>query len=87
MDEYPPESEGTVWVENVPGHSVSGSRSLALHYHHVALARPARVASATFIPEEAARMPGYGLMASPTLYPGQTICARVVADRSSCHVR
>jgi hypothetical protein len=31
----------------------------------------------TFIPPEARDMPGYGLMASPTLYPGQTVRAVV----------
>ncbi len=74
------ESKGTVVVENVSGHSRCGRRSLALRYHHVAPGRPARVATATFIPPEAAGMPGYGLLASPTLYPGQTVCAAVIAD-------
>ena len=35
------------------------------------------VATPTFIPPEARDMPGYGLMASPTLYPGQTVRAVV----------
>ena len=33
------------------------------------------VVTPTFIPLEARDMPGYGLMASPTLYPGQTVRA------------
>jgi hypothetical protein len=74
------ESKGTVTVENMQGHSQWGRRSLALRYHHVASGRPARVATATFIPPEAANMPGYGLLASPTLYPGQTVRAAVTAD-------
>jgi ADP-ribosylglycohydrolase len=74
------ESRGTVTVENVPGHSYLGQRSLAIRYHHVARGRPARVATPTFIPREAADMPGYSLMASPTLYPGQTIKAGLVAS-------
>ena len=74
------ESKGTVTVENVSGHSRTGQRCLALRYHHVATGRPARIATATFMPPEATRMPGYGLLASPTLYPGQTVRARIEAD-------
>ncbi len=73
-------SKGTLTLENVAGHSLSGARSLALRYHGVATGRPARAATATFIPEEAGNMPGYGLLASPTLYPGQTVRARLSAD-------
>ncbi|HNT77333.1 MAG TPA: ADP-ribosylglycohydrolase family protein [Anaerolineae bacterium] len=67
-------------VENVHGHSLTGTHCLALHYHGVAHGRPARAATATFLSPEAAKMPGYGLLCSPTLYPGQTVRARVVAD-------
>jgi ADP-ribosylglycohydrolase len=74
------ECKGTVVLENVAGHSRRGTRSLALRYHHLAPGRAARVARATFTPPEAAHMPGYGLMASPTLYPGQTMQAGVAAD-------
>ncbi|HVU11029.1 MAG TPA: ADP-ribosylglycohydrolase family protein, partial [Phototrophicaceae bacterium] len=42
-----------------------------------------RVSTATFIPPDAIQMPGYALMASPTLYPGQTIRAHVAADASN----
>ena len=34
----------------------------------------------TFIPPEAIDMAGYGLLASPTLYPGQTVRAALLAD-------
>jgi hypothetical protein len=37
----------------------------------------------TFIPPEAIDMPGYGLIASPTLYPGQTVLASVLAGASN----
>jgi len=80
MPEDSIESSGALRVENVMGHSASGARSLALRYHHVAAGRPARVATATFIPPEAIAMPGYTLLASPTLYPGQTVRARIEAD-------
>ena len=73
------ESRGSVRVENVLGHSELGQRSLALHYNQVTMGRSARVATATFIPPEAVTMPGYGLLASPTLYPGQTVRAAIAA--------
>jgi hypothetical protein len=74
------ESRGAVAVENAAGHSQLGRRSLALRYRHVAIGRPARVATATFILPEAAKMGDYGLIASPTLYPGQTVRARIEAE-------
>ena len=77
------ESSGSVRMENVAGYSRRGERSLALRYHHVAPGRVARAATATFIPPVAARMPGYGLLASPTLYAGQTVHAGVAADREN----
>jgi len=77
------ESKGTVAVENVVGHSQRGERSLAIRYHHVGPGQVARVATATFIPPEAINMPGYNLLASPTLYPGETVRAGVVADRGN----
>ena len=70
-------------VENVVGHSHRGSRSLAMRYHYVSTGRPARVVTSTFIPEHAATMPGYQLLASPTLYPGQTVRAGVMADEGN----
>src|SRR5262249_17448380 len=63
-------------LENVTGYSQVGTRSLAVHYE----AGAAHVFTPTFIPPEAITMPGYDLMASPTLYPGQTVRARIAAD-------
>jgi ADP-ribosylglycohydrolase len=71
-----PEDPSLLNVANAPG------QGLALHYRNVAFARPARVATATFITPEAAQMGGYGLLASPTLYPGQTVRAAVIAETS-----
>lgn len=53
---------------------------LALHYKQMATHQPARTATPTFIPAEAVNIPGYGLYASPTLYTGQTVQARVQTD-------
>ena len=77
------EAQDTLILENVPGHSETGERSLAFHYKDVARGRVARAGTATFLTEEAASMPGYGLICSPTLYPGQTIRARIEADPDS----
>lgn len=77
------EAGAALRVENVEGHSDAGARSLALRYSHIANAHSARVATATFIPPEAINMPGYMLLASPTLYPGQTVKARLSADAAN----
>jgi ADP-ribosylglycohydrolase len=68
--------EGALTLENVSGHSTSGTRSLALR----AGAGGGRAMTATFIPPDAASMPSYALLASPTLYPGQVLKARLQAD-------
>jgi ADP-ribosylglycohydrolase len=75
-----PECHGTATVTNAVGHSRDGKRSLAIRYEGVATGRSARVGTATFIPPDAVQMGGYGIIASPTLYSGQTVTARVVAD-------
>ncbi len=77
------ESRGTARLENIVGHSNRGTRSLAVRYHHVAPGQAARVATATFTPPEAIDLPGYGLMACPTLYAGQTVGAGVAAARGN----
>jgi ADP-ribosylglycohydrolase len=88
------EVRGTVAVENVTGHSLSGERALALRYRGLAPGRVARVETATFVPsDEIARYfarRGYRLLASPAIYSGQTLRARVVADSGNAapaHVR
>jgi ADP-ribosylglycohydrolase len=73
-------SAGAATVENVERHSQRGARSLAIRYHHLAPGRVARVATDTFTPPEAIDMPGYSLVACPTLYPGQRVQAGVAAD-------
>ncbi len=76
-------SKGTTSLENVVGHSTLGERALAMHYEGVALGRPARMATSTWLTPEAVHMPGYGVMASPTLYPDQTLKVRVEADEQN----
>ncbi len=81
------DSRGTLTLENVAGHSRKGARSLALHFNGVATGRVARAATHTFIPskEVAAyfEQRGYSLLASPTLYPGQTVSAELEMDAGS----
>jgi ADP-ribosylglycohydrolase len=80
-----PECSGTVEVTNVVGGSRRGERSLALSYRGLALGRTARVATPTFTPREAIQMPGYTLLASPSLYPGQTVQASLSASTRNTH--
>jgi ADP-ribosylglycohydrolase len=77
------ESRGTLTLENVAGHSARGTRSLALHTRGLAVGRVACATTPTFVPPEARDMPGYTLLAAPTLYPGQTLQARVEADSAN----
>jgi len=87
MPEGSVETSGTVSVENVAGHSRRGERSLAMRYRHVASGRVGRVGTPTFIPSRQVaayfEKRGYALLASPTLYPGQTVRAGVAADEGS----
>ena len=78
---------GTAIVENGLGHSQAGSRSLAIRCRQLATGRYARVATPTFIPNKTVAAffsgEGYALLASPTLYNGQTIRAAVQADAAN----
>lgn len=75
-----PDARGVIALENVAGHSRMGARSLALQYNHLAEGCVGRASTPTFIPPDAVRRAGYGLLASPTLYAGQTLRAAVAAD-------
>jgi ADP-ribosylglycohydrolase len=75
-----PDSRGTVVVDNRGG-------KLALTLDRVTVGRPARASTPTFIPPDALNMPGYALLASPTLYGGQVVTADVLAADISCSVR
>jgi ADP-ribosylglycohydrolase len=78
------ESQGTVTLQNVAGHSARGQRSLAITFDALATGRVGRVSTSTFIPPEAIQMPApYDFQASPTLYPGQTVRARLTGDEAN----
>jgi len=77
------DSRDTATLENETGHSESGSRCLAIHYRKLAPGRVTRLATATFTPPDALKMSGYGLVASPTLFSGQTVRAALEADAAN----
>ncbi|NLG49513.1 MAG: ADP-ribosylglycohydrolase family protein [Chloroflexi bacterium] len=72
------DAKGTTWVENVAGHGTDGGRSLAIHYHALADGRYSRVMRETY-PTFGKDQP-YKVIASPTLYSGQTLKAQLAAD-------
>jgi ADP-ribosylglycohydrolase len=62
-------------IANVAGHSSAGTRALAIRVDG-----PAAIHTPTFISQQALDLPGYSIVASPTLYPGQTIRAAVSSE-------
>lgn len=74
---------GSAAVENVAGHSQEGTRSLAIRYAGGGMNWSVRAGTDTFVPPEARTMCGYGLIASPSLYPGQTVRLGAAADEEN----
>jgi ADP-ribosylglycohydrolase len=70
-------------VFNAEGHSQTGSRSLGINYSRTGPGQEARAATPTFIPPDSLDSNGYGLMACPTLYPGQTVITSLEADMAN----
>lgn len=75
------ESKGTTRIDNVCGHSARGERSLAIRYHGLARGRCARAVRETY--PTLSQSGGYRMVASPTLYPGQELRARLSADEGN----
>lgn len=74
-------SRGLLSIENALLDPAAGHRVLALHYRDLETGREARAATPTFTPLPYAQQNmHYALIASPTLYPGQTVRARAIAD-------
>ncbi|MBV8142340.1 MAG: ADP-ribosylglycohydrolase family protein [Verrucomicrobia bacterium] len=67
-------------LSNVPGHSSCGQRSLALDFRFLPDGHPAKIATPTFIPPDSKDASHYSLMACPTLYPGNVVQGRLIAD-------
>lgn len=66
----------TVRIGNV---EFEGSRALALAYEALGPGQVAAATTPTFSPREVLNMRTYDLMATPLVYPGQTVTARVAA--------
>ncbi|HEU0297090.1 MAG TPA: ADP-ribosylglycohydrolase family protein [Anaerolineales bacterium] len=66
-------------LDNTPHPTDSDQRVLTLHYRLNSNGMSA-LCTPTFIPPEAMDLPGYGLLASPTLYPGQIVRAEVLSN-------
>jgi len=85
MNEDSVEARDVISLQNVCDDKLSldGNRLLALDYQGLAPGRVGRVETATFVPSFDVSSyfdkRGYRLLASPRLYPGQTVKARVVA--------
>ena len=71
---------GSAAIANTVGFSATGQRSLAIDLKPGTTLGPTLIWSPTFIPPEALNMPGYEFIASPALFSGQTVRARVSAD-------
>ncbi len=61
----------------------AGVPALALRFKGVARGRTAAALTPTFSPPNMGDMRTYELQASPRVYPGQTVSARVIADRAN----
>jgi hypothetical protein len=72
---------GSAEISNVEGHSLTGRHCLVIRLSSES--EPVEISTATFIPPEAITMPGYELLASPTLYPGQRVQAVLSADEDN----
>jgi ADP-ribosylglycohydrolase len=75
-------SQDNLKVENTPHPTEPGQRVLTLHYRLESNGTSALL-TPTFIPPEAIAMPGYNLVASPTLYTGQIVRAALLADANN----
>jgi len=78
-------TKAVVKIENVKGHSKKGLRSLAIYYKDLNPNKNFGLATQTFMNLEAANMPPYMLMSSPTLYSGQIIKMGISADPGNKH--
>jgi len=78
-------AQATIDNRILPGDETT--RGLAIQIRSANKGDLVRVMTPTFTPLEAINMPGYTLVASPTLHPGQTVRARVIADSTNTSPR
>ena len=74
--------QGHLKIENVT-HPFQPARRVLSAKYHIQSNEEVSLFTPTFIPPEAIEMPGYSLLASPTLYPGQTVRAALFADEKN----
>jgi ADP-ribosylglycohydrolase len=72
-----------VVLNNVPGHSLDGERSLEIGVRKLDPGNNMHILTNTFIPPDDMKMGGYGVLASPILYTGQTIKARMTGSEAN----
>jgi len=77
MPDPAPECRDACTVTNAPGHSGAGDRKLAIHYTKIAPGRPARAGVQVYPEPDELLRPGYRMVLSPSLYPGQELEAHV----------
>ncbi len=69
-------------LDNTPHPTQLDQRVLTIHYS-LNSNETSALWTPTFIPPEAIDMPGYSLLASPTLYPGQTVRATLLSNSAN----
>lgn len=74
---------GLLDLSNEPSETDPGTRILMLRYARLGPGQTAAAATGVFLTGEEQTMRGYGLLACPTLYSGQTIQARMAASRTN----
>ncbi|TIP13271.1 MAG: ADP-ribosylglycohydrolase family protein [Mesorhizobium sp.] len=77
----PVEGHGFARDVRVGNVEFEGGRALTVNYEALGPGQTAAVTTPTFSPREVLCMRTYDLMATPLLYPGQVLKARIVADR------
>ena len=65
------------WLKDPQEPLATENRDGRLFLSLTGTARSGRAGTATFVPPDAVHMGGYGVVASPKLYPGQTVTAQV----------
>jgi ADP-ribosylglycohydrolase len=74
---------GSPVIENVAEERSAFGRALCVRFVASAASSDCEVMTPTFAQPEELTRPGYGLVASPTLYGGQTMEARILAGKES----
>jgi ADP-ribosylglycohydrolase len=77
------EGHGLSKSVNLSNVEFEGARALSVNYEALGPGQVAAVTTPTFSPREVLNMRTYDLMATPLVYPGQVVKARLVADKAN----